>query len=203
MKTKIFNKEREMIFASALKLIKEGRYANSSRSEVAYHADLSERTTQFFYQTQDGLTEQLSWYVKESIQRIIHTALQEQTSFRGKFNSVWLNLYSFYKQNPNVLAFIENCTEVTANLKHPVTSGWLFAEVIELFEQHRHEIGNDLTAEALVAIFNGNIAVTAKTALSIAPGFNNEDLQLMSAMLFNGMTSVNSKNKTTSDVGVN
>jgi TetR/AcrR family transcriptional regulator, multidrug resistance operon repressor len=202
MKTKIFNKERELIFASALKLIREGRYVNSTRSEVAYHADLSERTTQFFYRTQDGLTEQLSLHVRESIQQLIRMALEEETTFRGKFFRIWLNLYYYYKKNPGVLAFIEHCEELTSNLDHPVTSQWLFADVIGLFEASRHEFGNDLSTGALLAIFNGNIAVISKTALNTT-GFNEEDLHTMVGMLYNGMTSVKSAIRTTSVIGMN
>ena len=62
--------ERDAIFRAALRLINDGKFQAVSLAEVGYYANLSERTTRYFFESKERLIEELCVEVLNMIQEV-------------------------------------------------------------------------------------------------------------------------------------
>jgi AcrR family transcriptional regulator len=98
--------ETTAIYKATLKLIDEGKYHSISMAEIAYHANLTERTVALLFRNRDRIINDLGKLIFTRINTIISECMQIEGTFEQRFFTLWNELRNFYSSQPEILAFI-------------------------------------------------------------------------------------------------
>jgi len=179
--------EREAIFRAALRLINDGKFQAVSLAEVGYYANLSERTTRYFFESKERLLEELCVEVLNMIQDVYDQSTVDCRSFENFFIDTWISLYEFYVRHPQLVAFVEQAGVLTA--KHKVKfMDRLLAPLKKFFQANEINLNSKLSSGPMVALFHGNIIAAAK--LNDNPGLSLQQYELRHILqiLWTGVT---------------
>lgn len=161
--------ERNALFSAALQLISEGKFFRSTLEEIAFHARISGATVAYIFQSKETLSTDLVETVIDKISLIIDREVDSAATFKDGFFNLWYSLFTFYAENPHVIALLEqykNVSSVTRR-KHPSVSGGL----VDFFDVPDRPAAPNLNAETLAFLYHENIITAVKmklTHLSVA-----------------------------------
>ncbi len=179
--------ERDAIFRAALRLINDGKFQAVSLAEVGYYANLSERTTRYFFESKERLIEELCVEVLNMIQEVYDQSAVDCRSFENFFFDTWISLYEFYVRHPQLIAFVEQAGVLTT--KHNVKfMDRLLAPLKKFFQANAINLSSKLSSGPMVALFHGNIISAAK--LHDNPGLSLQQYELRQILqiLWTGVT---------------
>lgn len=179
--------ERHAIFRAALRLINDGKFQAVSLAEVGYYANLTERTTRYFFESKERLIEELCEEVLNMIQEVYDQSTVDCRSFENFFFDTWISLYEFYVRNPQLIAFVEQAGVLTT--KHDVKfMDRLLTPLKKFFQTNAMNLSNKISSGPMVALFHGNIIAAAK--LHDNPGLSLQQYELRHILqiLWTGVT---------------
>lgn len=180
--------ERKLIFDAALKMIKDGKFPGSAMSEIAFYANLTEKTVSCFFQSRHQLIGELATHIAESIRSTVQAPSRINESFQERFFRIWTALYNFYLRNPAVLAFVER----SATLAHPgearLSEATFLSPLIQFFESSPEAIKDRFNASALAIVFHGSVITAVKLKENIPSGVKDNEIRSLSEILWNGIS---------------
>ena len=153
--------ERKAIFDAALKLINDGKFNAVSLSEVGYYANLSERTTHYFFENKGKLIEDLSVEVILMIHEVCLQPIVAWSSFEIVFFDAWISLYEFYSKRPRVIAFVEQAGGLTIKRDEKFMER-LLDPLAKFFQINKVDVISKLSPGSIAALFHGNAMAAAK-----------------------------------------
>jgi AcrR family transcriptional regulator len=179
--------ERKAIFDAALKLINDGKFQAVSLSEIGYYANLSERTTRYFFENKGKLIEELSVEVMFMIHEVFLQSIVDWRPFENVFFDAWISLYEFYSKRPRVIAFVEQAGGLTIKHDEKFVER-LLDPLVKFFQINKVEVISKLSPGSIAALFHGNAMAAAK--LHGNPNLLHEqhELRPMVQILWAGLT---------------
>jgi AcrR family transcriptional regulator len=190
MKTDLlFFIERRVIFDTALKLIRAGKFQATSMTEIAHLAGVDENVALYFFESREKLLRELSGYVTDSISKIVKETVKDELSFQNRFFKVWSALYQYYTQHPGMIAFIEQASVLTTSIKCRITEKDLIPVLEDLFRSAPENSIVSLKRETLASVFHGNVITAAKLYHDNHLIHTETDLKNIALILWSGITS--------------
>ena len=179
--------EQNAIFRAALKLINEGKFQAVSLAEIGYYANLTERTTRYFFESKEKLIEELCGEVLGMIEEVYLLSSLDWQSFENFFFDAWISLYEFYVKHPHVIAFVEQAGALTA--KHDVKfMERLLAPLTRRFQANAINISRKLSAGSVAALFHANAMAAAKLYGNPGLAPQQHELRHILEILWTGVT---------------
>lgn len=187
--------ERKLIFDSALKLIKEGKFLGSPMSEIAYHANLTEKTVSYFFQNRNELVADMASHIAEGIKFAIRHSQNGELSFQGNFFNVWFSLYHYYGKHPAVLAFVEQAHHFSNVRGERLDEKTFLLPLVRFFESGPEMMKEMFQPETLASIFHGSVATAVKLKANSQSVFSDEEIKSLPEVLWNGFSQRQTVNK--------
>jgi AcrR family transcriptional regulator len=175
--------EKRLIFDTALRLIREGKYNGASIGEIAHYAKIDEKVILFFFHSKDKLFSALSDYVSESIHALIAKAQKNELSFENRFSNIWFALYGHYAEKQDLIAYIEQLPTAS---KNALTEKKLLEPIRIFFSTSPIPALELIKVDLLASVFHSSVLNAAKMRRD--PGLVGfEETNQLCRMLWNGM----------------
>jgi AcrR family transcriptional regulator len=182
----IFKFERELVFDATLKLIKAGKFQNTSLREIAHHANLAESTIDYVFESREMLIIELTQYLGECIAEVTRESLAENGTFKEKFFKTWKGLFDYYSANPDVIAFFEQSQSLPAFSKNQHAEEDFIAALIGFFEREMPGSNDKFSPASLALLFHGNVLTVAKIELKRGARFSAHEVKNLIGILWAG-----------------
>jgi len=180
--------ERKLIFDAALRMIKEGKFAGSTMSEIAFYAHLTEKTVSYFFESRHQLISELATHIAEALRSTIKGPSGINSSFQDRFFQTWSALSSFYLRNPAFLAFVEQSESLTYAGETRLSERTLLLPLIQFFESAPETIRDKFNAVTLALVFHGSVITAVKLKENIPSGARDNEIRSLAEILWNGIT---------------
>lgn len=180
------SEKKQLIFESALDLIRQHGFHGAPMSQVAANAGVAAGTIYHYFKGKDELIRELYAYNRERVVAIVDQAAAAGGTRKERFFSIWNRLYEFYIENDNVLVFFEQYLNSPYNTdKSPNhlrgTFYNLFLEGMEAGEI-RHA-----KPELLLVLTFGSVSSVAKLSLFGRVSLDRHDLDKVVEILWRGI----------------
>ena len=161
-------------------------------SLVAKNAGVAAGTIYHYFESKEHLICELYDYNRSRIVSAIDAALVKGSTYREKFFNVWLSLYKFYVNEPNVLIFFEQFINSPFNVdRYPAHyRGQLYNFFSDGIKQG---LVKPLKPELLLVLVMGSINSTAKLHVFGKTPITRTDLQRIAETLWDGISNHNRK----------
>lgn len=107
--------KKKAIFESTLELVTEHGFHGTPMSLVAKRAGVAAGTIYHYFESKEKLICELFEYVRKQAVEVVLKEVQSDLPFKDCFFNLWFSLFSFYKENQNVLKFFEQFTNSPYN----------------------------------------------------------------------------------------
>jgi AcrR family transcriptional regulator len=99
--------KKKAIFESTLDLVTENGFHGTPMSLVAKRAGVAAGTIYHYFESKEQLICELFSYAQEQVKAVVQKEDCATIPFKECFFNLWIGLYTFYRDNPNVLKFFE------------------------------------------------------------------------------------------------
>jgi AcrR family transcriptional regulator len=183
----LFFMERRVIFETALKLIRAGKFQTTSMTEIAHLAGIDENVTLYFFESREKLIQDLAGYITASISKIIKGAAKDELSFQNRFFKAWSALYEYYVQHPGVVAFVEQASSLTAAARQRINERDLMSAIEDLFRSASENLIVPIRSETLAFVFHSNVVTAVKLHHDHALTYHDSELKSIAQILWDGI----------------
>jgi AcrR family transcriptional regulator len=182
--------KKKAILESTLELVKENGFHGTPMSLVAKKAGVAAGTIYHYFEGKDELICELYSYVKRQTVEALQNGDDEALSYKERFFALWMSLYNFYIQNPNVLRFFEQFVNSPYNSKKPDDRYDELHKIIFNFFRDGIEKGHLRAAnpEILGVLAHGSSITTAKVYEHGKIKLGEEELKQIVQILWDGMS---------------
>jgi AcrR family transcriptional regulator len=182
--------KKKAILESTLELIKENGFHGTPMSLVAKKAGVAAGTIYHYFDSKEELICELYSYVKRQTVEALQQGDDAALPYNKRFFAIWLSLYNFYIQNPNVLRFFEQFVNSPYNTKTPDDRFDELHEIINSFFRDGIEKGyiRPANPEVLGVLAHGSSITTAKVYEHGKIKLGEEDLKQIVQILWDGMS---------------
>jgi TetR/AcrR family transcriptional regulator, multidrug resistance operon repressor len=185
--------KKRAIFESTLKLVRENGFHGTPMSMVAKHAGVAAGTIYHYFGSKDQLIEELFTYVQQQVIAVIKKENCETISFKACFFNLWFGLYSFYRENPDVLKFFEQFVNSPYNTARPSQEQDELHELLSTFFERgiREEQLKPIGPNVLGTLMHSNIISTVRLVSSGWLILERKELELIPQIFWDGMQRTN------------
>jgi len=181
--------KKKAIFESTLELVRENGFHGTPMSMVAKHAGVAAGTIYHYFESKDKLICELFTYAQAQVIQVIEKENCETIPFKACFFNLWFGLYTFYKENPNVLKFFEQYVNSPYNAATPSLDNDKFH--LLLFSFFERGIKEDhlkkLSPKILGTLAHSNVISTVKLMASGRLELNDKELKQIPQILWDGI----------------
>lgn len=178
--------KKRAIFEGMLDLIKDHGFHGASMSLLAKNAGVAAGTIYHYFESKDQLIDELYNFYKSKVVAIVGAAIEDNISCKEKFFAIWINIYQFYTQNPNVLIFFEQYNNSPYNTNR--SPNYSKSELFNFFQEGmRSGQIKDTKPEVLMIITLGSISSMAKLKLFGKVALDRTDLEQVVEILWKGI----------------
>ena len=182
--------KKKAILESTLELIKENGFHGTPMSLVAKEAGVAAGTIYHYFDSKERLICEL--YSYENRQRIEAIAQGEDMSltYPERYFAIWLRLFNFYRDNPNVLLFFEQFVNSPYLVKVPDKGHDAFFDVLFRFFSKGIEEGylRPTNPEILGVLAHGSVTTAAKIHRYGKIPLSEADLRQIAQIMWDGMS---------------
>ncbi len=107
---KIQSEKRQAVLDATLELVAENGLHNTPMSQISKKAKVSAGAIYHYFESKEVLINQLYLELKKEIARATFKDLELEKSYKDRFILIWLNSYEYFANRPNVVSFIEQCS---------------------------------------------------------------------------------------------
>jgi AcrR family transcriptional regulator len=104
------NEKIQKIFKATFELIAELGIHNTPMSAIIKRSGVAAGTIYHYFESKESLINALYISLKKDLIGNIMKDYNPQSSYRDRFFSIWKNYYNYLVENPNILSFIEQCS---------------------------------------------------------------------------------------------
>jgi len=181
--------KKEAILLSTLDLIGENGFHGSPMSLIAKNAGVAAGTIYHYFPSKEHLIFELYEHIASLIKERMFKDDNASLPYKERFFKLWINLCSFYIQNPNALTFLEQYYSSPFLKCNPSQKHKSFTnEMTRFFD---YGIDNNylkkLDFNFLAPVFHGTILSTAKYHISGRYSFNEESLLNVAQIIWDGI----------------
>lgn len=182
--------KKRAIMESTLELIKENGFHGTPMSLVAKEAGVAAGTIYHYFESKERLICELYSYVNRLRIEAVQQGDNPDLPYPERFFSIWLRLFNYYRDNPNVLQFFEQFVNSPYNAKNPEKSYDAFYEKLFRFCRKGIEEGflRPANPEILGVLAHGSIITTAKIHRYGKIKLGDEDLRQIAQIMWDGLS---------------
>jgi len=182
--------KKKAIFESTLELIKDNGFHGTPMSMVAKEAGVAAGTIYHYFDSKERLMCELYSYVKRRVIEAVRDGDTPELPYRERFFEIWLNLFYFYRDNPNILQFFEQFVNSPYNAKKLEPGYDEFQHMLFRFFSKGIEEGHLRPAnpEILGMLTHGSIITTAKVYKHGKIQLGEEELKQIAEILWDGIS---------------
>ena len=182
--------KKRAIFESMLALIREHGFHGAPMSQVAKHANVAAGTIYHYFESKDQLIQALYDHNRAILVDVIQATLEHEheATCQEHFYALWMGLYKFYIQHPNVLIFFEQYHNSPYSADR--SSGYFRGTLYDFFEKGAQQ-GHfrAVKTELLITLTISSINAAAKLTIFNKVAVDQGDLDQMVSMVWQGVAS--------------
>lgn len=180
--------KKQAIFDSTLELIRLHGFHGAPMSQIAKNASVAAGTIYHYFQSKDHLIGEMYEHNKGIIVGLVNDILEKDIPVDAKFREVWIALFEYYTQNPDILIFFEQYLNSPYSKKRNpdrLENRPFFA----FFQKGIKEgLFKHTKADILLVLVISSITAAAKLHSFGTLRLTRSDLDNIMAILWNGMT---------------
>ena len=182
------SEKKRAIFESTLELIRLHGFHGAPMSLIAKNASVAAGTIYHYFESKDHLIGEMYEYNKCVLVRLANDVLERDIPVKDKFHEVWITLYEYYTENPDVLIFFEQYVNSPYSKKR--NPDRLENRPLYTFFQTGIKEGQFTTtkADVLLVLVMASITTAAKLQAFGNIRLAKVDLDNIVAILWKGMT---------------
>lgn len=182
--------KKKAILESTLELIKENGFHGTPMSLVAKEAGVAAGTIYHYFDSKERLICELYTYENRQRMEAVAQGDDASLSYPERFFAIWLRLFNYYRDNPNVLQFFEQFVNSPYHVKNPEEShdgfyGMLFGFFAKGIEEGYLRPANP---EILGVLAHGSVITTAKIHRYGKINLGENDLRQIAQIMWDGMS---------------
>ncbi len=180
--------KKRAIFKSMLELVRGNGFHGTPMSLVAKQAGVAAGTIYHYFESKEELIGELFCFIRKQLIAAVEKGNCEGISYKERFFSIWMNLYLYYANNPDVLRFFEQYVNSPYNTIKK-NSADEFYQMLFLFFRKGIEAGyfKSINPEILGVLAHGNIIITAKMQAYGKLAICKTELHQIAQTLWDGM----------------
>lgn len=182
--------KKKAILESTLELIKENGFHGTPMSLVAKEAGVAAGTIYHYFDSKERLICELYSHVKKQLIGAVRQGDHAALPYQERFFSIWLSLFRFYRDNPNVLQFFEQFVNSPFYAKTKDEGHDEFHQLLFPFFENGIAEGHFRPAnpEILGVLAHGSVITTAKVHRHGKITLGDEELKQIAQIMWDGMT---------------
>lgn len=156
------------IFKATFELIAENGIHNTPMSAISRKSGVAAGTIYHYFDSKEALINALYLSLKEEMMEKIMAGYDPERPYKDRFFNVWMNYYNFLEKNPDILSFVEQCsntpliddeTKKKANaIAAPLIDFFAYGVETNIFKQNNINL--------VLSLIHGSVVSIAKLQVS-------------------------------------
>jgi TetR/AcrR family transcriptional regulator, multidrug resistance operon repressor len=189
--------KKKLILESTLELIQEYGFHGTPMSAVAKKAGVAAGTIYHYFESKDILICELFNYITGNIIGHVFKEDDADLPYQERFFQIWMKLYAYYKQNPEVLVFFEQFINSPYNKYTESAPQNIFTKLNSFFKEGIEKgLLRQVNYQLLTVLTYGSIVSTAKVTINGKVTVGEPELQQIIHILWDGMADKTSSSGT-------
>ncbi len=182
--------KKKAILESTLELVKENGFHGTPMSMVAKEAGVAAGTIYHYFESKEQLICELYKYVMAQGIAVLQNSDDSALAYKDRFFSVWMGLYNYYVNNPNVLRFWEQFVNSPYNIRKAGGEPDELQKQLYKFFEEGIKLGSlrPVNPEVLGVLVHGSSISTAKVHGYGKIILSETDLEQIVQILWDGMS---------------
>ncbi|PKV75951.1 TetR family transcriptional regulator [Pontibacter ramchanderi] len=181
--------KKTAIFKSTMELVRENGFHGTPMSMIAKHAGVAAGTIYHYFESKEQLICELFCYAQQQAVAVVERETSVNEPFKACFFKLWMGLYTFYRDNPDLLRFFEQFVNSPYQATMPPLEEDRFYSLLFAFLEQgvRERELKEVSPKILAMLTHSSILSIAKTAASGRLSFNKKELQQIQQLLWDGI----------------
>ncbi len=178
------------IFRSTMELVRENGFHGTPMSMVAKHAGVAAGTIYHYFESKEHLLRELFEYAQQQAIAVVAKETCETIPFKTCFFNLWNGLYTFYRENLDLLKFFEQFVNSPFGADRPPIEQDKFYSLLFAFFERGIQQGElkPVSSKILATLAHSSILSTAKLTAQGRLQLNKQELEEIQLMLWDGMS---------------
>ncbi|MBX0334292.1 TetR/AcrR family transcriptional regulator [Pontibacter sp. HSC-14F20] len=181
--------KKRAIFKSTMELVRENGFHGTPMSLVAKHAGVAAGTIYHYFESKEHLLCELFNYAQQQAIAVVEQETVATIPFKESFFKLWMGLYTFYRDNQDMLRFFEQFVNSPFRTTMPPLEEDKFYTLLFAFFERGIREGElkDVSPKIVGTLAHSSILSMAKMAASGRLRFNKKELQQIQQLLWDGI----------------
>jgi AcrR family transcriptional regulator len=162
------NDKIDRIFKATFELISENGIHNTPVSAISKKSGVAAGTIYHYFESKVVLINALYLYLKDEMLHAVMDGHDAGSEYKARFFRIWNNYYNYMIGNPNILSFVEQCSNIPIITDD--TQKKADAIVSPLLKFFQAGINNGTLKQdnvyLIVSLFHGSVVSLAKLQIS-------------------------------------
>ncbi len=154
----------DKIFKATFELIAEKGIHNTPMSAISKRSAVAAGTIYHYFESKERLINELYLFLKKEMMQNVMANSDPESSYKTGFFRVWMNYYNYLISNPNILSFIEQCSNtpiITDETKQKADA--IAAPLIDFFSSGvENKIFKQTSIYLILSLIHGSVVSIAK-----------------------------------------
>ncbi|WP_299702696.1 TetR/AcrR family transcriptional regulator [uncultured Pontibacter sp.] len=181
--------KKKAIFKSTMELVREHGFHGTPMSMVAKHAGVAAGTIYHYFESKDKLICELFNYAQQQVIAVVEQEDCATIPFKACFANLWMGLYTFYRNNQDILRFFEQFVNSPYSAAMPrLEEDKFYTLLFAFFERGIQEDQlREVSPRTLGMLTHSSILSIAKLTASGRLSLDSKELEQVHELLWSGM----------------
>ncbi|MDO6388640.1 TetR/AcrR family transcriptional regulator [Pontibacter sp. BT731] len=181
--------KKRAIFKSTMELVRENGFHGTPMSMVAKHAGVAAGTIYHYFESKEHLLRELFNYAQQQAVAVVERESSATIPFKECFFKLWTGLYTFYRDNQDMLRFFEQFVNSPYHTTMPPLAEDKFYTLLFAFFERGIREGElkEVSPKILATLTHSSIISMAKMTASGRLHFDRKELQQIQQLLWDGI----------------
>lgn len=182
--------KKKAIFKSTMELVREKGFHGTPMSMVAKHAGVAAGTIYHYFESKDQLICELFDYAQQQVIAVVEQEDCATIPFRECLSNIWMGLYTFYRNNQDLLRFFEQFVNSPYSAARPPLEEDKFYTLLFAFFERGIREGElkDVSPKILALLMHSSILSTAKMTATGRLSLDSKELEQIRQLLWSGVS---------------
>ena len=183
------SEKKRAIFRSTMELVRENGFHGTPMSLVAKHAGVAAGTIYHYFESKEQLLCELFAYAQQQAVSVVEKESAVDQPFKECFFKLWMGLYTFYRDNQDMLRFFEQFVNSPyRTTMPPLEEDKFYILLLAFFERGIREGElKEVSPKILVTLIHSSVLSMAKMTASGRLTFDKKELTQIQQLLWDGV----------------